>query len=201
MTERGSAAMSSTRAERGAATVARLLDAASTLLCTEGAAAVTIQRVADAAGTSKALVHYHFADKDALLVACAERVTAHLTAAEGSALATSTAETALADLWLGHMSPETCAVRRALLALITDASEATRSALSAAMRRRRLALAGLIGRLEALMSFAPEVHSGTLVAAYTALIDGLTLQRTVDPGDDHRRAFDAFWLAILSLDR
>lgn len=45
----------------------RILDAAWTLIATRGYHRVRIADVAEAAGTSSASVHYHFADKDALL--------------------------------------------------------------------------------------------------------------------------------------
>lgn len=45
----------------------RILDAAWTLIATRGYHRVRIADVADAAGTSSASVHYHFADKDTLL--------------------------------------------------------------------------------------------------------------------------------------
>jgi AcrR family transcriptional regulator len=60
------------RRTRGAETVQRLLDATAEVLSRDGAAGVSVQRVADVAGTSKGLVHYHFPDKNALLSACAE---------------------------------------------------------------------------------------------------------------------------------
>ena len=45
----------------------RILDAAWTLIATRGYHRVRIADVAESAGTSSATVHYHFADKDALL--------------------------------------------------------------------------------------------------------------------------------------
>jgi AcrR family transcriptional regulator len=177
-----------------------MLDAAAAILCTEGAAAVSVQRVADSAGTSKALVHYHFAGKDALLVACVVQLASQLVQAETTALAASTPVTALNDLWTAVMEPRVLGLRRALLALITDATPATRSALVSASHSRRQGARRVVDQLRALLSFPHTVAISTLAVAHLALIDGLTLDSSVEAGPHHRHAFDAFWLAILSLE-
>ena len=51
---------------------ARILDAAIASLVSAGAGALAMHEVAERAGVSKGLIHYHFRDKDALLV-CAIR--------------------------------------------------------------------------------------------------------------------------------
>jgi AcrR family transcriptional regulator len=52
---------------RGEASRARILDAAVACLAEDGIEAVRIARVADAAGVSTGLVHYHFATREELL--------------------------------------------------------------------------------------------------------------------------------------
>ena len=189
-----------TRRPRGEATIVRLLDSASEILCARGAAAISVQRVAEAAGTSKALVHYHFAGKDALLVACIERLAGQLAQAEGGALAASRSASAVSDLWDALMAPQTRGWRRALLSLTTDATAAMGVALAAAVRRRHAAAARVLARLEELLGYSPLIPRGTLAIAYVALVDGLTLDHSVEAGPRQRQAFDAFWLALLSLD-
>ncbi len=185
---------------RGAATVVRLLDAATEILRAGGAAAISIQRVAEAAGTSKALVHYHFAGKDALLVACIERLGGQLGEVEGGALCSSAAASAVGDLWDALMAPAALGWRRALLSLTTDATPAMAVALAEAAERRHRAAAQVLVRLEELLGFSPPVARGALAVAYVALVDGLTLDRAAAAGPRQRQAFDAFWLALLSLD-
>lgn len=53
----------------------RILDAAVALGVSDGAGALTLQAIAASAGVSKALVLYHFAGKDALLCAIAQRLS------------------------------------------------------------------------------------------------------------------------------
>jgi AcrR family transcriptional regulator len=187
------------RAERGAATVAKLLDAAASILQAEGAAGVSVQRIADAAGTSKGLVHYHFPDKDALLSACAERLTTQLVNADQAALATSTAESALDDLWKGFEASVRAGTRRALIALAADATPATGAALAASAARRRDSAAATFARLERLLGFAPRVPRTALAGALVALTDGLALERSVSTPAQVRPSFDAFWLAVLTI--
>jgi AcrR family transcriptional regulator len=188
-----------TRVVRGAATVNRLLDAAAGILVAQGAAALSVQGVADAAGASKGLVHYHFADKDALLAACVQRLTLRLVAAERLALSASTAQTALDDLWTGLVGAEPWAWRRALVALAADGAPATRAAFAESLAARRAAAIETLARLESLFEFRPSIPRATLAAAFTAFADGLAMDVTVTRASHHRKAFDAFWLAVLSL--
>jgi AcrR family transcriptional regulator len=189
-----------THGARGAATIGRLLDSASEILCERGAAAISVQRVADAAGTSKALVHYHFPGKDALLVSCIERLATQLAEAEGDALSGSQAASALSDLWQALMAPRARGWRRALLSLTIGATPAMGAALAAVAVRRHAAAARVLARLEALLGFAPSIPRGTVAAAYVALVDGLTLDHAIETDTRQRQAFDAFWLAVLSLE-
>lgn len=183
------------------ASVERLLDAAAELLWTGGPAAVSVQRVADAAGTSKALVHYHFAAKDALLAACARHVSDRLTRAEAAALDGATGETVLDSLWRGTMAPAVLAHRRALLALVTDGTDATSAELRAAAERRLEIAERHVVRIEALLGCRLAAPQRALAGAFVAVVDGLTMASAASEGTAERDVFDAFWLAVLSLDR
>ena len=191
--------MASPRAARAASTTLRLLDAVAEILRSEGPAAVSVQGVATAAGTSKGLVHYHFADKDALLVACASRLCTQLVDAEELALRDATAATALDQLWSCLTEPRVAGARQALLALAAGPSTATRDALASAAARRRAAARGTIDSLGELIGIAPAIPRATLALTYLAFADGLALDHALHPTVQHRQAFDAFWLAVLSL--
>ena len=188
------------RRAKGAETIQRLLDATASLLSSSGASGVSVQRVADAAGTSKGLVHYHFPDKEALLAACAGHLTSVIVATEAAVLERSTATSALDDLWRGFMATVRGGARRALMSLHTDATPATRAVLIASALRRRRAAEDMIASLETLLSFRSGVPRPALATAYVALADGLALDLFVRPTVDNRPAFDAFWLAVLTLD-
>ena len=65
----------------------RILHAAAACVSALGAARVSLQTVADEAGVSKALIHYHFRDRDALLTQLVDVLTADVLRGEEEALA------------------------------------------------------------------------------------------------------------------
>ena len=60
----------------------RILAAAAECVSALGAAQVSMQAVADGAGVSKALIHYHFRDRDELLARLADWLTVELVRGE-----------------------------------------------------------------------------------------------------------------------
>jgi AcrR family transcriptional regulator len=129
---------------RGEAAV-RLVEAAIALGTARGAGALTLQQVADAGGVSKALVLYHFGDKDRLLAA----VAARLVALDVEALEAAAGAPDALDAWRQAAADGAACARRALLAaLLQDpAQEAVRAALTAqrAAAATRLGQAVLAG--------------------------------------------------------
>ena len=78
---------SSTRlTARGAATRARIVDAAAGLVFQGGVAATSLDAVLAASGTSKSQLYHYFDDKDDLVLAVIERQTAAVLAAQQPAL-------------------------------------------------------------------------------------------------------------------
>jgi AcrR family transcriptional regulator len=176
-----------------------LLDAAVVVLRDDGAAAVSIQRVADVAGTSKGLVHYHFADKNALLTACAQQLTTQLVADEAAALTSSTPASAFDDLWRVLSRSDYHGRRRALLALLTAPTARTRLALADSSARRHQAAARTVDALSQLLHFEVPLSRSALSMAFMSVTDGLVLDASGQMAAQHRKAYDAFWLAVLSL--
>lgn len=183
---------------RGAQATGRLVEAAVGLLCADGVGGVSVQRVADAAGVSKGLVHYHFHDKDALLAACAERLGAELIAGEEAARRVPSPGGRLDAVWTAVVAAIADGRRRALLALCAEAPPPLRPVLAGVQRDRQAAAGALFATLEAELGWTPRVPRATLAAAYVALLDGLALACAVGPEGDPRRAFDAFWYAVLA---
>src|SRR5438045_3068001 len=77
----------------------RILAAAAQCVGQLGAAQVSLQTVADSAGVSKALIHYHFRDRDELLARLVDWVTVALVQGEDAALVDADATTALDNVW------------------------------------------------------------------------------------------------------
>jgi AcrR family transcriptional regulator len=73
VTSTGSRAEERRLTARGAATRARIVDAAAQLMATRGVAATTLDDVLAASGTSKSQLYHHFEDKDALVHAVVQQ--------------------------------------------------------------------------------------------------------------------------------
>src|SRR5829696_5785143 len=77
----------------------RILRATARVIVRSGAVALTMHDVAEEAGVSKGLIHYHFHDKETLLARLVEWMTRNLVAREQEAIANSAPRGAIDDLW------------------------------------------------------------------------------------------------------
>ncbi len=177
--------MAQSAVERGADSRQRLLRATAAVIARDGWGAVTTRRVADEAGLTSGLVHYHFASVDDLrrqaTVEALDRflvpVLEHL---EASGDFTGT----LTDL-LGELSamdhpdaPEVALLYEAFLAAFRD--DAIRAELARALARFRQQTAQLLRR-----AGAEEPDDLAVLAA--AAIDGVLLHALIDPDLDPTR--------------
>ena len=177
----------------------RILHAAALRLSIVGAAELSLQDVATAAGVSKALIHYHYTDKESLLEQVALWATAGSIEREHLALDGSTAANAVDALWLwldaelrgGHL--------RLLVELGQYRAPRVRSAVADGLRLRREASIHTIRRLFDLLELRPRVPVELLAGVVVAFIDGLASRPASEAPDDARVTFDVFWLSLLSL--
>jgi AcrR family transcriptional regulator len=177
----------------------RILRAAALRLSTLGAAELSLQDVAATAGVSKALIHYHYKDKESLLEQVALWATAESVDRERQALDNSTAATAVDALWRwlegelrdGHL--------RLLVELGQYRAPRVRAAVDDALRVRRDASMHTIRRLFELLELRPRVPVELLAGVVVAFIDGLASRPASGTPDDARVTFDIFWLSLLSL--
>lgn len=178
---------------------ARILDAAGRCLVASGAAGLTMQDVATAAGVSKGLIHYHFHDKAALLEQLAGALGAALVRRERAALDAVAPAQAVDTMWRWLQSELARGQITALLELARDPHPGVRAAATLVAARRRETAADTITRLFTALSLAPRVPAGMLAEVAVPFMDGLALHASAVPDGDHRVAFDVFWLALLSL--
>lgn len=177
----------------------RILRAAAVRLSTLGAAELSLQDVATAAGVSKALIHYHYRDKESLLEQVAVWATAASVERERQALDGSTAANAVDSLWRwlegelqgGHL--------RLLVELSQYRAPRVQAAVGEALRMRREASMDTIRRLFELLELRPRVPVELLAGVVVAFIDGLASRPEPDAPEDARVTFDIFWLSLLSL--
>lgn len=177
----------------------RILKAAAARLAVSGAGMLTMQEIADEAGVSKALIHYHFHDKDTLLARLAMWMAEGLVRRERAALATSPPQEAIDDLWRwldaelrrGHV--------RALVELASWRSGHVRAAIAETMHLRRVASTASAERLFALLALRPRVPPPLLGDVLVTFLDGVASAPRGGDGVDPRAAFDVLWLALLGL--
>ena len=177
----------------------RILAAAAECVGQLGAAQVSLQTVADSAGVSKALIHYHFRDRDELLARLVDWVTVQLVQGEDAALAEADATTALDALW-GWLEGELASGRlRALGELAGERGASVRDAVRRSREARRAQATLTIERLFAVLSLRPRLPAPLVGDVTVAFLDGLAGEVAVEPEGNHRLRFDVFWLSVLSL--
>jgi AcrR family transcriptional regulator len=166
-----------------------------------GLANLTISAVAERAGVSTALVHYHFDTKAKLLAATAERVAVRRHEKRAQALAASRGLAAVDALWEVVESNVRDGVERAYVELVLYArtDESAAGSLSQQRRSHRVAMGRRLPTLLRELGASPSAASEELTAALDAQLDGLSLALLA--GSEAavvRTAYDAFWLSLLA---
>ena len=178
----------------------RILNAARHLVSRGGAAAVSMGEVAQTAGVSKALVHYHFKDKDTLLQALVAHVGAATLEREHAAVAAAaTTGHALDDLWRWLEAELQSGDIHILGALAEYGSEPVRERSRDVAARRRTLAAEHVTAVFDRLGLTPRVPPRLVADTVVVFIDGLAASRALDPERDPRPAFDVLWLALLTL--
>ena len=177
----------------------RILQAAAQRLALTGAADLSLQDVALAAGVSKALIHYHYTDKESLLEQVTEWATARSLERERRALDECTAAGAVDALWQWLRAELESGHLRLLLELGQYRAPRVQAAVAESLRVRRAASTETIQRLFVLLNLRPRVPVDLLGGVVVAFIDGLAARPFADTAQDVRVTFDVFWLSVLSL--
>lgn len=180
----------------------RILSGARELVARGGAAEISMGDVAASAGVSKALVHYHFRDKDSLLQALVEDVGFAVLARAREAMAPMQREAGTHALdaywaWLEHE------LRGADLRILISLAEYDSARVRAASRRiaaqRREVTAEHTALVFARLGLTPRVPAELIAETVLAFVDGLATVHSLSPERDPRPAFDVLWLALLTL--
>src|ERR671936_2303601 len=117
----------------------RILRATARSIVVRGAVALTMSDVAEEAGVSKGLIHYHFHDKETLLARLVEWITRNLVERERAALAASNPRHAIDDLWAWLSGELERGHVRVLLELAQWRGPLVRGAVRASAKARRAA--------------------------------------------------------------
>jgi AcrR family transcriptional regulator len=177
----------------------RILHATARTIADRGAGSLTMSEVAEEAGVSKGLIHYHFHDKETLLARVVEWMTRQVIERERLALASSTARTAIDDLWAWLASEIERGQLRVLVELAEWREDLVQREIEVAMRLRREATMDSTARLFELLALTPKVPLEMIAETVFAFRDGLVIVAARDSDANPRAAFDVFWLALLCL--
>ena len=156
---------------------------------------------------SKALIHYHFVDKETLLARLIDQLTRDMVAREREALKRFEHEhnpLAVDALWewlAGELERGSINV---LLELDAYRGPAVQAAARQAAAARQSAAQDTIERLFRILELRPRIEPALLAAVQVAFVDGLAIRsglaRNAEGASASPRvAFDVFWLAMLSL--
>lgn len=193
-----STATGAPRRNRGAA-ADRILAAAADCVIRSGVANTSMQDVADAASVSKGLIHYHFRDKAHLLATLVAWLTARITGRQRAASGHVRPENAVDMVWSWVEGELTRGDLRALVALSLDDTPDVRAATRDALAVRRTAATEMVAAVYAALELTPRVPSALLAEVLVGFLDGLSTATAVAEPGEQRVAFDAFWLALLTL--
>jgi len=190
------------REERSRETVPapeRILDAAARAIVTSGAAAMSLSEVAAEAAVSKALIHYHYHDKDSLLVRLVDHTVDELTQRERTALEGQHSPLAVDSIW-GWLVGE---LQRGSLRVLLEVSQYRSASVQGAARRaaalRRATTTETVSHLFSILELRPRVPPELIAEVVVAFVDGLAMDATLGDERSTRVAFDVFWLALLNL--
>jgi AcrR family transcriptional regulator len=168
----------------------------------EGLSSFTVARVARAARSSSALVHYHFATKQRLLLAAAERLAARRTALRLSRLEGLRGLAALDAFWDGAVAGAARDVERAWhdLLLLARRDRDVAALLLRERDREGAELAVAIPRLLGELGARARIPAENLAFLFVTFADGLACALALGADErDLRGAFDAFCLSLVAL--
>jgi AcrR family transcriptional regulator len=173
----------------------RILEAAIRSLVRDGTDA-SMATIASASGVSKALLHYHYADRASLLAEVVVQLARRIMSRERAAMDAVSGSSAVDALWSWLDGELAHGELRALLELGMLHEPEVRDACAEAALARRRAASETVERLFAGLGLVPRMPAELVGGASVAFIDGLA----IDTGrHDPRASFDVFWLALLSL--
>jgi AcrR family transcriptional regulator len=182
----------------GAAARGRIVEAAARCLVRAGIAGATMARIAAEAGVSKALLHYHYADRERLLAEVVSQLGRRVIGRERAAMDAASGSGTVDALWEWLDGELSLGELRALLELAMQHEPGVRAAADAVARARRHAAAETVEQLFAGLGLTPRMPAALLGEASVAFMDGLAIA-AAPQARDPRVSFDLFWLALLSL--
>ncbi|MDB4890565.1 MAG: regulatory protein TetR [Gemmatimonadetes bacterium] len=163
----------------------------------DGLADASMAAIAQEAEVSKALLHYHFADRAQLLAEMVTLIGRRLITREQGTLERDEVSAPVDVLWRWLEVELERGELRALLALSALRDAKVRDAAEEVSTARRTSAAATVEYVFARLGLTARVPLTLIADAIVAFLDGLALDS--DSDRDSRVSFDVFWLGILSL--
>lgn len=176
---------------------ARIVKAGIRCIIQDGLSAASMAAIAAEADVSKALLHYHFADRAQLLSEIVALLGRRLIVREQGALKHEAAASSVDALWRWIEGELERGELRALLELGTVREKTVLEAVREVSAARRDIAAETVSGLFTRLGLTLRVPATLIADASVAFADGLALDK--QSGRDARVSFDVFWLAMLSL--
>jgi AcrR family transcriptional regulator len=177
----------------------RILAAARGLVARGGAAEISMGDVAAQAGVSKALVHYHFHDKDSLLETLVDDVGRGLLDRAKPAIGNETSAHVLDTYWTWIDHEIGRSDLRVLISLAEYDSERVRSASRRIAEQFRDEVSEHTSYIFTQLGLTPRIPPAMIGDTVVAFVQGLAVVHALHPERDARPAFDVLWLALLTL--
>jgi AcrR family transcriptional regulator len=175
----------------------RIVSAGIRCVVRDGLPEASMAAIAHEAEVSKALLHYHFADRSQLLAEMTTLVGRRLITREQAAIERDEVSAPVDVLWQWLKTELERGELRALLELGTLRDAAVRDAVDSVATARRSSSATVVEYLFARLGLTARVPLSIIADASVIFIDGLANDRALER--DARVSFDVFWLGMLSL--
>ncbi len=172
------------REVRGAETRQRIVEAVWKVMVERGLSALTVRLVASEAGISHAMVHYHFASKDDLILAVVEQARQYwILPMEAIVTGEGSPQERLERLIVWMAEPATREVMRVHRQLLSESgwNEQLHEAMGAEYARWRAGFVTLFCELKDAGHLDPRVDEGLLGAGFATLADHLVGKQALDP--------------------
>jgi AcrR family transcriptional regulator len=172
------------REARGAETQQRIIRGVWSVMADKGLSALTVRLVAQEAGVSHAMVHYHFTNKDDLILSVVGHARHYWIAPmEEIVRGPGTASEKLDAVIVWMAEPATRDVMRVHRQLLSHSewNERLRRAMAAEYARWRSAYIELFRALKDAGSLAPDADPDLVGAGFATLADHLVGKRALDP--------------------
>ena len=176
----------------------RIVNAGIRCLVREGIMGASMAAMAAEGGVSKALLHYHFADRVQLLATVALAIGERIVARERAMFEQSGPNGAVDVCWQWVDAELQRGELHVLLGLGALHDQRIQAAVAVTTAQRHAVAMHTVTRVFESLALVSRVPAALIAGASLALLDGLAMESPRD-SQRQRASFDVFWLAVLGL--